>query len=123
MTTSTPPQEALPESERDVPSKPVTPTRASARPPTDDGPLPTPPVVIMVSHDLLFAPEAPACDCCGERITAEEQDEDGGAPGHGLYLWMRHGQRVYEEPPLCAACASAITITALLRWEMEEEEG
>jgi hypothetical protein len=34
------------------------------------------------------------------------------------------GDRVeYEEPPLCERCAHAISMTALYRWEIEEEEG
>jgi hypothetical protein len=74
---------------------------------------------VTASHEVLFAPEAPSCDACGAVLDADADDEGG----HGLYIWTRDGEVVYEEPPLCASCAAAITITALQRWEMEEEEG
>jgi hypothetical protein len=75
-----------------------------------------------VTHDVLFAPSSPRCDACeGEVSDDAATDEVDG--GHGLYIWMRHGEPVYEEPPLCPRCATAITITALQRWEIEEEEG
>ena len=68
------------------------------------------------------------CDVCevplegqGEHGNDQSPGAEGG--GHGLYVWARHGEVAYEEPPLCASCAAAITITALQRWEIEEEEG
>ena len=74
---------------------------------------------VTASHDLLFAPEAPSCDACGAVLDPDAEEEGG----RGLYIWARDGEVIYEEPPLCASCAAAITITALQRWEMEEEEG
>jgi len=56
------------------------------------------------------------CDACDERI-------EGEPAGHGLYIWTRGDETRYEEPPLCALCATAIGITALAMWTMEEEEG
>ena len=41
----------------------------------------------------------------------------------GTYLWLRGDRVVLEDAPLCASCASAIGMTALARWEIEEEEG
>ena len=79
---------------------------------------------VTASHELLFRPEEPTCDACDGPLDSSDSDEDGDSPGgHGLYLWLRHGEVVFEEPPLCGACAAAITISALLRWEIEEEEG
>jgi hypothetical protein len=83
-----------------------------------DAPVSVSPFV-TASHELLFAPEPPACDACGTALDAAAEDEGG----LGLYIWARNGEVVYEEPPLCASCAAAITITALQRWEIEEEEG
>jgi hypothetical protein len=44
-------------------------------------------------------------------------------PGLGVYLWARGDEIRFEGAPLCTACASAIGMTALARWEIEEEEG
>lgn len=57
-----------------------------------------------------------ACDACGGEI-------DGEPAGSGLLLWVRGDNVEHEEPPLCAKCAHAIGMTALLRWEMEEDDG
>jgi hypothetical protein len=82
---------------------------------------------VSASHELLFVPETPRCDACDGplAITADEGEGEGDVitGGHGLYVWSRHGELVFEEPPLCGACAAAITISALQRWEIEEEEG
>ena len=39
-----------------------------------------------------------------------------------ILVWTRGDDVRYEEPPLCEECASKITIGALLKWELEEEE-
>jgi hypothetical protein len=83
---------------------------------------PTP--FVTACQDALFAPEEPRCDACGGTLHDDDADEaDDAGGGHGLYVWARNGEIIYEEPPLCASCAAAITITALQRWEIEEEEG
>jgi len=56
------------------------------------------------------------CDACSELI-------EGEPAGRGLYVWTRGDEVRYEEPPLCARCATAIGITALTTWSVEEEEG
>ena len=56
------------------------------------------------------------CDACSELI-------EGEPAGRGLYVWTRGDEVRYEEPPLCALCATAIGITALATWSVEEEEG
>lgn len=56
------------------------------------------------------------CHACGEAIQGE-------APGHGLLLWVRGDEVLREEPPLCSRCAHAVSMAALSRWEIEEEEG
>lgn len=56
------------------------------------------------------------CDACGSL-------NKGEPAGHGLYVWPRGEEIRYEEPPLCAKCATAINMTALAIWSMEEEEG
>jgi hypothetical protein len=78
----------------------------------------------QVSHEVLFEEESPKCDVCGVTLEALDDDEEGCAPtGHGLYVWSRGGETVYEEPLLCASCGTAIGVSALARWEIEEEEG
>lgn len=56
------------------------------------------------------------CDACDEVI-------EGEPDGHGYYLWARGEEVRREEPPLCGQCATAIGITALHGWSIEEEEG
>jgi hypothetical protein len=66
------------------------------------------------------------CDGCGRELpqTADSDVDEGFAlPGHATYLWTRGGEVRFESSPLCASCASAIGMTALARWEIEEEEG
>jgi hypothetical protein len=52
-----------------------------------------------------------------------EEDDGPLTRGRGLLLWTRGDERRYEEPHLCPRCASAIGVTALHRWEIEEDEG
>ena len=56
------------------------------------------------------------CDACSTVVPGEPA-------GRGLYIWSRGDERRYEEPPLCARCATAIGLTALALFTMEEEEG
>ena len=56
------------------------------------------------------------CDACGVVMQGEPA-------GRGLYVWSRGEDVRYEEPPLCARCATAIGLTALALFTMEEEEG
>jgi hypothetical protein len=56
------------------------------------------------------------CDACDAPIEGEPE-------GHGLYLWRRGDELRIEEPPLCRTCATAISVTALQLWSIEEEEG
>ena len=59
---------------------------------------------------------AKTCDACSATI-------DGDPAGHGLLLFPRGDQLAREQPPLCDACALAIGVTALFRFEEEEDEG
>jgi hypothetical protein len=93
---------------------------------------------VTASQDALFAADASdresRCDVCGEPIP-EEATEGYAVNGRGLYVWSRRrssqangdddlGHEVrYEEPPLCPACAVAVGVSAMARWEIEEEEG
>ena len=93
---------------------------------------------IVGSHEALYEQVGPTrCDAC-ERPLHPESDPDGRAlhleddpdgrdgydvPGSGIYLWKRGDTVQLEKAPLCASCASAIGMTALARWEIEEEEG
>jgi hypothetical protein len=61
-----------------------------------------------------------SCDVCGRPVDVDDEDQ---MTGSGLYVWVRGDKVVYEEPPLCASCGTAISMTALGRWEIEEEEG
>jgi len=56
------------------------------------------------------------CDVCDEAI-------DGEPTGRGLYMWTRGDEVRFEEPALCPRCATAIGVTALAAWAVEEEEG
>jgi hypothetical protein len=72
--------------------------------------------------------ETDRCDVCAEALrnaSADEDGDDGGfdIEGRGLLVWTRGEERRYQEPPLCASCATAIGVSALQRWEIEEEEG
>ena len=77
-------------------------------------------------HAVLPLPAAPDdtsaqagrsfhCDSCGRTFAGEP----GGA---GLFVWTRGDEVRYEEPPLCDNCAYEISIGALIRWSIEEEE-
>jgi hypothetical protein len=82
--------------------------------------------VFIASHEVLFEEvEAERCDACGGRLGREDLDREEGysIPGRGAYLSKRGDRVEVEEAPLCASCASAIGMTALARWEIEEEEG
>ena len=56
------------------------------------------------------------CDACNEPI-------EGEPAGRGLYMWTRGDEVRFEEPALCDRCATAIGVTALAAWSVEEEEG
>lgn len=60
---------------------------------------------------------ARCCDVCDAPI------EDEAEASRGLYVWARGGEVHYEEPHLCESCATAIGVTALAAWSVEEEEG
>jgi hypothetical protein len=78
------------------------------------------------SHESLFvanaADEASRCDVCGAKVE-DETSEGYAVSGRGLYVWSRGGEVRFEEPPLCPACAVAVGMSAMARWEIEEEEG
>jgi hypothetical protein len=79
---------------------------------------------VVASHDVLFAvSDEVLCDVCGAPLRAEAASEEPDARGRGTYLWARGDDVRLEDVPLCASCASAIGMTALARWEIEEEEG
>jgi hypothetical protein len=37
-------------------------------------------------------------------------------------VWNHGGEIRFEEPPLCVRCGPAIALTAMRRWEEEDEE-
>lgn len=71
------------------------------------------------SSDLAPLPPEPGpgfeCDVCGEHF-------EGEPSGSGLFMWTRGEEVRFEEPPLCEACAQNVTLDALTRFEVEEEE-
>jgi len=79
---------------------------------------------VCASHDVLFEsdPSDDACDVCGEKVS-DDNDDGHAIAGHGLYVWTRGEETRREEPPLCPSCAAALGLTALARWEIDEEEG
>lgn len=94
------------------------------------GPAGAPPQsdeVFVASHEALFAPSTETrCDACDRPVgePGDANDLEGfSPPGEGVYLWARGDEVRFERAPLCASCASAIGMTALARWEIEEEEG
>ena len=71
------------------------------------------------THRALFShPSERRCDLCDAQIP-EGSNGDGGS---GLYIWNRGGEIRYEEPPLCLSCGPALALTAMRRWEEEDEE-
>jgi hypothetical protein len=87
-----------------------------------------PPGFVTAGHAVLFEEADPhRCDVCGSEAGADpsDVDDDSGydVRGSGLLVWSRGEERRYQEPPLCAACAAAIGVSALQRWETEEDEG
>lgn len=79
---------------------------------------------VSASHSVLFEAVDDRCSVCGERLEPEDGDDlQRGIRGRGLLVWARGEERRYEEPQLCPSCASAIGVSALQRWEIEEDEG
>jgi hypothetical protein len=87
---------------------------------------------VTASHAVLFQDNEPhRCDVCAEIVempaqdgSTSDADESGyDVRGRGLLVWSRGEERRYQEPPLCPACAAAIGVSALQRWEIEEDEG
>ena len=79
---------------------------------------------VAIGHEALFGADDAAnrCDVCGEIV--EEDAGDGPAiPGRALYVWTRGDEVRHDEPPLCPSCAAVLGLSALARWEIEEEEG
>jgi len=78
-------------------------------------------------HGILFdEEETKRCDVCKDLVEApeEETEEEGfSVRGRGMLLWTRGEERRSQEPPLCPGCAAAIGVSALQRWEIEEDEG
>jgi hypothetical protein len=71
----------------------------------------------VATHRALFSqPGERRCDVCD---TVMLTGEDGGS---GLYIWTRGDEVRYEEPPLCPTCGPAIAVSAMRRWEEEDEE-
>ena len=68
--------------------------------------------------------DPPKCDACGAALPADGCEGEGFCPpGQGVYLWTRGSDVRFEKVPLCPDCASGIGMSALARWEIEEEEG
>jgi hypothetical protein len=82
------------------------------------------PAFSSASHEALFESMASSrCDACGEPLDEESAEEGYGVRGAGVYMWKRGDDVHFEPAPLCSFCAAAIGMTALARWEIEEEEG
>lgn len=61
------------------------------------------------------AEQAYECDLCGERCA-------GLPAGKGLMLWWRGTEWRADEPPLCEECAGRVTMGAVVKWALEDEE-
>jgi hypothetical protein len=55
------------------------------------------------------------CDLCDKTC-------EGQPSGKGLLLWWRGTEMRYDEPPLCEECSSRITLGAMSKWALEDEE-
>jgi hypothetical protein len=87
-------------------------------------PTPSSDAFVSVSHEALFqASEATRCDACNELLVPVDDSDGYGVEGRAVYLWQRAGETHLESAPLCPSCAAAVGVTALARWEIEEEEG
>ncbi len=75
----------------------------------------------VITHDVLFedAIDKSACDVCGEHV----EEADDALTGHSYFMRARGEHVAYESRPLCERCATAVGMTALHRWQVEEEEG
>jgi len=78
---------------------------------------------VSASHSVLFEAGEERCSVCSSTLEADDDSDPARLRGRGLLVWARGEERRYEEPHLCPACASAIGMTALSRWEIEEDEG
>lgn len=78
---------------------------------------------VSASHSILFEDADERCSVCSERLEAEDDVDSSAIRGSGLLVWARGEERRYEEPQLCPTCAVAIGVSALQRWEIEEDEG
>ena len=79
---------------------------------------------VTAGHGILFDEgEQPRCDVCAAALPGEDEEQGHLVSGRGLLVWSRGEERRYQEPPLCPSCASAIGVSALRHWEIEEEEG
>ena len=86
---------------------------------------PLPPKAIELNRDgaaALAAGDLGTADAAAHGDT-DDDDAGYGVTGRGLLVWSRGDERRYQEPPLCSGCAAAIGVSALQRWEIEEEEG
>jgi hypothetical protein len=54
------------------------------------------------------------CEVCGESL-------EGMPASSGLLMWARDDELRFEEPALCASCALAIGVTAMRRFDADEE--
>jgi len=81
------------------------------------------PPCVTASHAVLFETAEDRCSVCSSALPCDDEESDAPARGRGLLVWARGDERRYEEPELCPRCASAIGVTALHRWEIEEDEG
>ena len=80
------------------------------------------PVISCAIDDVAYASlrsqhgtvdEPPRCNACNAPI-------DGPPGGSGLLLWTRGEEVRFDEPPLCAQCATAIGVTMLTQWELDD---
>jgi hypothetical protein len=78
---------------------------------------------VSASHTLLFEHDEERCSVCSELLEPEDEADGTRVRGAGLLVWARGEERRYEEPQLCPGCAAAIGVSALHRWEIEEDEG
>lgn len=83
---------------------------------------------VSATHEALFGQDPRRCDACGVSLDSLDEGGDDGDEGYavsgaGLYVSTRGSEVRYEEPPLCPSCAAAVGMSALARWEIEEEEG
>lgn len=103
--------------------------RDSTVPPT---PHETPTHFATGSHEALFHTGSEVrCDMCGAELRGDDDDVDArtsvradawAVQGAGAFVWARGDEVRREKIPLCGDCATVVFASAVLRFDLDDEE-